>query len=92
MDEFRKVIEQMNEETYQRLRRAVEIGKWPNGQVLSQEQRETSMQAVLAYESIHSVNEEQKTGYVDTTSSDCHDDAGNHVGNPDESVALKWSK
>ena len=92
MDEFKKVIEQMNVETYQRLRRGVEIGKWPNGQVLSQEQRETSMQAVLAYEAIHAASEKEKTGYVDTASSDCHDDSGHHVGNPDESVALKWSK
>ena len=92
MDEFEKVIQAMNIETYQRLRTAVEIGKWSNGEVLNAEQRGTSMQAVLAYESIHAVDAKQKTGFVDTSTSDCHDDEGNHVGGADEAAALKWSK
>ncbi|NRB41599.1 MAG: DUF1315 family protein [Pseudomonadales bacterium] len=92
MDEFQKVIEAMNEETYLRLRAAVEIGKWPNGNALSSQQRETSMQAVLAYEALHTVARDQTTGFVDTQNSDCHDDEGNHVGGADEATTLKWQK
>ena len=44
-------IEQMlavlNPEIVERLKTAVEIGKWPNGIALTKEQRETCMQAVL---------------------------------------------
>ncbi|MCF8999492.1 YeaC family protein [Acinetobacter nectaris] len=54
----------LDPEIVQRLKTAVEIGKWPNGVVLSQEQRETCMQAVLAWEYTH-LPEEQRTGYID---------------------------
>ena len=47
-------IEQMlsvlNPEIVERLKTAVEIGKWPNGVALTKEQRETCMQAVIAWE------------------------------------------
>lgn len=92
MDEFQKVIQEMNDETYQRLKTGVEIGKWPNGQLLTVQQRETSMQAVLAYEAIHNVDKHQKTGFVDTSTSQCHDDEGKHVGGADEATTLKWQK
>lgn len=61
-------IEQMlsilDENIVDRLRTAVEIGKWPNGVALTQEQRETCMQAVLIWES-KNLPEEQRTGYID---------------------------
>ncbi|MBU2977035.1 DUF1315 family protein [Alteromonas sp. C1M14] len=41
----------MTPTVYARLRQAVETGKWPDGTVLSEEQRESSMQAVLLYQS-----------------------------------------
>lgn len=61
-------IEQMlavlNEDIVNRFRTAVEIGKWANGVALTQEQRETCMQAVLAWEH-QNLPEEQRTGYID---------------------------
>ena len=61
-------IEQMlsvlDPEIVQRLKTAVEIGKWPNGVALTQEQREIYMQAVLAWEYKH-LPEEERTGYID---------------------------
>lgn len=61
-------IEQMlailNPEIVQKLKTAVEIGKWENGIALTKEQRQMSMQAVLAWEHTH-LPEEQRTGYID---------------------------
>lgn len=61
-------IEQMlsvlNPEIVERLKTAVEIGKWPNGVVLTKEQRETCMQAVIAWE-LKNLPEEQRSGYID---------------------------
>ncbi|MBF7689195.1 MULTISPECIES: YeaC family protein [Acinetobacter] len=61
-------IEQMlsvlDADIVKRLKTAVEIGKWPNGIVLSKEQRETCMQAVLAWEYTH-LPEDERTGYID---------------------------
>ena len=41
----------MTPDVYARLRQAVETGKWPDGTVLSEEQRDSCMQAVLLYQS-----------------------------------------
>ncbi|MFH7809867.1 MULTISPECIES: YeaC family protein [unclassified Acinetobacter] len=61
-------IEQMlavlNPEIVERLRTAVEIGKWPNGVALTKEQREISMQAVYAWEMKH-LPEDERSGYID---------------------------
>lgn len=40
----------MTDETYQRLLLAVETGKWPDGNELTDEQRESSMQVVMMYQ------------------------------------------
>lgn len=50
---FEQVIAQMPQEVYERLRTAVELGKWPDGQVLSEEQKATSLQAVMAWQARH---------------------------------------
>lgn len=40
----------MTPEVYERLRQAVETGKWGDGTPLSDEQRESTMQAVMLYQ------------------------------------------
>jgi len=64
-----------------RLRTAVEIGKWPNGVVLTKEQRQTSMQAVIAWEHEH-VAATERTGYIDrgTKQEDEHCDSSMTMG------------
>ena len=45
------------------LRRAVELGKWPDGRRLTREQVETCLQAVIAWE-LQNLPEDQRTGYM----------------------------
>lgn len=45
-----QLIQAMTPEVYERLRTAVETGKWPDGTLLSEEQRDTSLQAVMLYQ------------------------------------------
>ncbi len=52
-------------EVYTTIRRAVEIGKWPDGAALHSRQRELCMQAVIAYEQKH-LPEQQRSGYITT--------------------------
>ena len=61
---YERMLEVMNPDIYQRLRRAVELGKWPDGTALSAEQRETCMEAIIAFESAN-LPEEQRTGFID---------------------------
>ncbi|MBP6452026.1 MAG: DUF1315 family protein, partial [Aeromonas sp.] len=56
--EFQQAIRQMPKEVYERLKTAVELGKWPDGKPLSDEQKATSLQAVMAWQAMHLDNPE----------------------------------
>jgi len=43
----------MTLEVRSNLSKAVEIGRWPDGTKLSDEQRKNSMQAIIAWDSVH---------------------------------------
>jgi uncharacterized protein len=58
------LIDHITPEIHRNLKRAVEIGKWPDGRPLTQEQRELSLQAVIAYEAVH-LEEHERIGYID---------------------------
>ena len=45
-----QILAAMTPEVYDRLRLAVETGKWPDGNPLSEEQKENCLQAVLLYQ------------------------------------------
>ncbi|WP_334060559.1 YeaC family protein [Alteromonas sp. S005] len=45
------LVASMTPEIYERLRQAVETGKWPDGTPLNDEQKASSMQAVMLYQS-----------------------------------------
>lgn len=87
--DFDKLIRNLSPEIYQNLKRAVELGKWADGTVLTREQRELSMQAVIAYES-RNLEEEQRAGYIDRG----HKAEGETCGSHEEKEStnpLKWS-
>lgn len=60
------LIASMTPEIYASIKRAVELGKWPNGIKLNDEQRQTCIQAVITYES-HNINREKRSGYIYNT-------------------------
>jgi uncharacterized protein len=60
---FQQLIDSITPDVYERLRAAVEIGKWANGIALTEEQKSLSMQAVISFEIKH-LPPEQRTGYV----------------------------
>lgn len=49
---FEDLIRSMTPEIHERLKRAVEIGRWADGRPLTAEQMESSLQAVMAYEAL----------------------------------------
>ena len=58
-----ELLNNITPDIYQNLKRVVELGKWPNGEVVSTEQRSLCMQAVIAYEE-KNFSEEQRSGYI----------------------------
>ncbi len=62
---FAEMIEKMSPDIYLALKRGVELGKWPNGQLLTAEQKQISMEAVLRYEANHQIPEQERVGYIE---------------------------
>lgn len=83
---FEQLLQSITPEIYQNLRRAIELGKWPTGERLSTEQKESCMQAVIAYEQKH-LPPEQHTGYIPPKP---HEHCGEDGDVADEDKPLKW--
>ena len=56
-----QLINAITPEAYERPLYAVETGKWPEGTPLSQEQRDSCMQAVMLYQSKHNAEAQHMT-------------------------------
>lgn len=84
--DYLQLLESITPEVYQNLCRAVELGKWPNGQSLTKEQKEQSLQAIIAYDSRNHA-EAQRVGYIDKG-----EKAGDTCDDPEKASidALKW--
>ena len=62
--DYHKLLDSITPEIYQNFRRAVELGKWPDGKILSRAQKEESMQAIIAYDNLHRAQQD-RVGYID---------------------------
>lgn len=62
--ELDDIVNTMTPEIYQRLQRAVELGKWPDGVRLTPEQKEHSLQAVMLWQARHNHQADHMT--IDT--------------------------
>ena len=78
-----EIMAALTPEIVARFKTAIETSKWPDGRVLTQEQREICMQAVVAWE-FKNLPEEQRTGYIDRGTKkkdetcDSHDSSHGH--------------
>jgi uncharacterized protein YeaC (DUF1315 family) len=61
--DLQALLNNITPEVYEALKRAVELGKWPNGVRLTAEQRETCLQAVIYYDGRHK-REHERVGYI----------------------------
>ncbi|HLT13092.1 MAG TPA: DUF1315 family protein [Marinobacter sp.] len=62
---YDELIERLDPTVYRNLKQAIELGKWPDGRVISREQRAICLEAVIYYENKHNVPEEERVGYLD---------------------------
>lgn len=91
---FEQLINNMTPEMVTSLKRAIEIGKWPDGKLLTMEQKETCMEAVISYEHCF-VEAENRVGFIDRGSKAdgdmCGDDSPSSEHRPESPTPLKWS-
>jgi uncharacterized protein YeaC (DUF1315 family) len=83
--DYRQAIQAMTPDTYARLQRALEIGKWPDGSALTDSQKTELMQAVIAYGEIH-LEPSERSGFIDRGHK-----AGDSCDDPLEQ-ALNWQQ
>lgn len=62
--EIDRIIDGMTPEVYQRLATAVELGKWPDGVSLTDEQKENCLQLVMLWQARYNVDAQHMT--IDT--------------------------
>ncbi len=82
---FQRLLDNITPNIYQNLKRAVELGKWPDGNTLTKEQRELCMQAVIGWEAKH-LPENERTGYIPPKE---HSHCGG-VGDVSQPKPVKW--
>ena len=83
--DYQQMIESLTPELYRSLRRAVELGRWPDGSRLTPEQREHAMQAIIAWGERH-LDATERVGYIDRGRK-----AGDTCGEP-EATPLNWQE
>jgi len=81
---YEELITKMTPQMHASLKQAIELGKWPNGQVLTEEQQAICMRAVIAYDQTN-LPKEEHTGYIDRT----RQDGNQHGADPLEPDVLK---
>ena len=70
MTELDKILATITPEIYTKLQNAVATGKWPNSVPLTTQQRENSLQLIIAYDQLHKI-ESERVGFVKPKSNDC---------------------
>ncbi|MFB9885066.1 YeaC family protein [Balneatrix alpica] len=67
--DFATLARTMTPEIYQSLKQAVELGKWPNGQRLTEEQRTLCLEAIITWSETN-LPPEQRIGFIDRSKKD----------------------
>ena len=82
--DYQEFIDKLSPDIVERLRRGVETGRWPDGKPLTPEQREHSLQALIAWDARHAPTE-QRVGFIDTGRT-----AAAAAANPEARDTLRW--
>jgi uncharacterized protein YeaC (DUF1315 family) len=61
---YRDTLASLGPEVYRRFRRALELGKWPDGRVLTEAQKRACMEAIVTFET-ENLAPEDRVGYID---------------------------
>lgn len=80
-DPYQEAIASMGRDVYDNMVSALATGRWPDGRVLSGEQRQHTMRAVIAWGELN-LSPEERVGYIDK---------GHKAGDAcDDPQPLKW--
>lgn len=83
MDEFVSKSAQLSPEMIRRFKQALELGKWPDGRMLSAKQKETLMEAIIIYDNANMPSGQR----VGDLQDQCESKSGDSDG---KDKPLKW--
>ncbi|WP_111641902.1 YeaC family protein [Marinimicrobium alkaliphilum] len=86
---YEQLLASITPDIYRRLRDAVALGKWPDGKPLTDEQKQTCIQAVITWEHQH-LPPEEHTGYI-APKPHSHCGGDGEVADANEPKPLKWT-
>jgi uncharacterized protein YeaC (DUF1315 family) len=78
---YEDLVRQITPELYATFKRSLELGRWPDGRDMTPEQREHCLQAVIAYDQMHTP-ETERVGYIDR---------GRKTARPLGEQTLRWA-
>lgn len=93
--DFQQMIENLTPAMVAQIRRAVELGRWPDGRRLTDEQRGLCLQAVIAWDARH-LEADERVGYIDRgskaagASCDSPQDGAGQDRQSDSPDRLRW--
>jgi uncharacterized protein YeaC (DUF1315 family) len=62
--DYQELIDSLTPDIVARFKKAVELGRWPDGKALSDQQREHCMRAIIIWDR-DNLSAEERTGYID---------------------------
>lgn len=83
---FAQVASELSPEVYQKLKQALELGRWDNGVAITKEQQQITLQAILHYEAQH-LPPEQRTGYMPSA---CKNKVVSSNQTTEDSAPIRW--
>ena len=92
-----ELINNLNPEMHAKLKKSLEIGKWPDGKVLSYEQKELAMEVLVNYEyrilTDEQLADQQRVGYIEKSKMNIKDNNPDQISVEDSTntiTPLKW--
>jgi uncharacterized protein YeaC (DUF1315 family) len=67
---YEDAVKQITPELYATFKRSLEIGRWPDGRAMTAEQKEHCLQAVIAYDALHTPAGE-RVGHIERDQGAC---------------------
>lgn len=62
---MQKVLEKMDFEIYENLKKALALGRWEDGKKLSREQKENTMQLIILFELEKNIDLDKRVGFIE---------------------------
>jgi uncharacterized protein YeaC (DUF1315 family) len=63
MDPQTTLFSKIDENIYQELKQAIELGRWLSGSTVTEQQKQLALQAIIRFEQLH-LPEEEHTAYI----------------------------